>query len=118
MLVKLNLSGHENETLKAQGYETHILHVDLADSELPTKVVEFLKPYINSGDTVQVVLPGLAPLGAIVLTAIHGLSGHFPTLTPLIRGEGGAGFVPGSPLDLQDFRNEVGRTSREGVVVL
>ena len=117
MLVKLNLSGHENETLKAQGYETHILHVDLADSELPTKVVNFLKPYINSGDTVQVVLPGLAPLAAIVLTAIHGLSGHFPSVIMLKREE--TGFVPiNPPLYLQDFRNNVARENRNNIINL
>lgn len=116
MIVKLNLSGHQNTHLEEMGFDTHILHVDLADADLPNKVVAFLKPLINSGDTVYVCLPGLAPLASIVLVAIHGLSGHFPVMIPLVRGADG--FSPATPVHLQDVRNKIGRTAREGLVML
>jgi hypothetical protein len=115
-VVKLNLSGHDNPALKAQGFNTYKLQVDLADPNLPNKVVEFLSPLVSSADVVHVALPGLSNLSAIVLAALHGLTGTMPSIQMLIRGDDG--FIPGPLLDLQSFRNDVARTTREGVVVL
>ena len=86
--IKLNLSGHANEHLDQLGFLfPGVLHVDLADPELATKLTNFLSPLMNSGDQVVVALPGLSPLAALVLTIIHGLTGSFPTVLPLVRGE-------------------------------
>ena len=115
-LVKLNLSGHANAQLEDLGYIfPGSLQVDLSDSELPQKIVDFLSNYITSGDVVQCVLPGLAPLAAITLAAIHGISGSFATIVPMIRGA--EGFTPGEPLNLQDFRNNVARSKGRANVI-
>jgi hypothetical protein len=114
-LVKLNISGHENETLKARGYVTLCLQVDLSDKELPQKIVSFLSDYITSGDVVTCVLPGLAPLAVISLTAIHGITGSFPSVVTLIRTKNG--FEPGEALNLQDYRNNVARSKGRANVI-
>ena len=116
-IVKLNLSGHANPELDKLGFVfPGVLHVDLADPELTVKLTNFLAPLMGSGDQVVVALPGLAPLAALVLVIIHGLTGNFPTIQPLVRGE--SGFVPGPQIDLQTLRNDVARTARKDVIVL
>ena len=116
-VVKLNLSGHTNEYLDQMEFVfPGVLHVDLADPELTVKLTNFLAPLMGSGDQVVVALPGLAPLAALVLVIIHGLTGNFPTIQPLVRGE--SGFVPGPQIDLQTLRNDVARTARKDVIVL
>ena len=115
--IKLNLSGHVNAELEAMGFTfPGILHVDLSDPELTVKLTNFLTPLMGSGDQVVVALPGLAPLAALVLVIIHGLTGTFPVIQPLVRGE--SGFVPGPQIDLQTLRNDVARTARKDVIVL
>lgn len=115
--IKLNLSGHQNDALEAQGFIfPGALQVDLADEQLPQKVADFLRPYVGSGDVVTYAPPGLSALAAIVQAALHGLSGSFPQLQILERGEDG--FVPGVKHDLQDFRNNVARAGRDGIVNL
>jgi len=116
-VIKLNLSGHVNAELEAMGFTfPGVLHVDLSDPELATKLTAFLSPFMTSGDKVIVALPGLSPLAALVLTIIHGLTGTFPTVQPLVRGE--SGFVPGPQMDLQDLRNNIARTARKDVIIL
>jgi len=116
-VIKLNLSGHANEHLDQMGFAfPGTLHVDLSDPELGQKLTNFLSPLMGSGDHVVVALPGLAPLAALVLTIIHGLTGSFPTVQPLVRGE--SGFVPGPQIDLQTLRNDVARASRKDVIIL
>jgi len=116
-VIKLNLSGHVNAELEAMGFTfPGVLHVDLSDPELATKLTAFLSPFMTSGDKVIVALPGLSPLAALVLTIIHGLTGSFPTVQPLVRGE--SGFVPGPQIDLQTLRNDVARTARKDIIVL
>jgi len=116
-VVKLNLSGHANEHLDQMEFVfPGVLHVDLNDPGLTTKLTNFLSPLMNSGDQVVVALPGLSPLAALVLTIIHGLTGSFPTVQPLVRGE--SGFVPGPQMDLQDLRNNIARTARKDVIIL
>ena len=115
--IKLNLSGHANEHLDQLGFLfPGVLHVDLADPELATKLTNFLSPLMTSGDQVVVALPGLSPLAALTITIIHGLTGTFPIIQPLIRSD--LGFVPGPQVDLQSLRNDVARVSRKDVVVL
>jgi len=117
MTVKINLSGHANPELERLGFLfPGAIQVDLADPELAQKLVNFLRPHISSADVVIVALPGLAPLAALTVAVIHGLSGTFPTIQPLIRGE--SGFVPGPCQDLQELRNSVARQSRVGIVNL
>ena len=114
-IIKLNLSGHQNVALEELGFEfPGAMHVDLGDKDLPIKVENFLKGKFGSEDIVHVALPGLAPLAAIVISIIHGKTGSFPVIQPLVRGE--SGFSPGPTLDLQEVRNEVGRRSRRDLV--
>jgi len=116
-IVKLNLSGHANPELDKLGFVfPGVLHVDLADPELTVKLTNFLAPLMGSGDQVVVALPGLAPLAALVLVIIHGLTGTFPVIQPLVRGQ--SGFTPGPQIDLQTLRNDVARTARKDVIVL
>lgn len=117
--VKLNLSGHANQSLDDLGFVfPGALHVDLTDPDLGAKVANFLSPLMGSGDQVLIALPGLSPLASIVLAVIHGLTGQFPQVQPLIRQADGS-FVAGNPLDLQSLRNDVARADhRQGVVKL
>jgi hypothetical protein len=114
--VKLNLSGHANAQLTDMGFIfPGIMQVKLEDQNLPQKIVDFLSQYITSGDVVTCVLPGLAPLAAITLTAIQGITGTFPSIIMLIRKE--EGFEPGEALNLQDFRNNVARSKGRANVI-
>jgi hypothetical protein len=116
-IIKLNLSGHTNENLDQMGFTfPETLHVDLSDPDLGQKLTDFLAPLITSGDQVVVALPGLAPLAALVLVIIHGLTGTFPVIQPLVRGQ--SGFTPAPQIDLQTLRNDVARTARKDVIVL
>jgi len=117
MLRKLNLSGHENAKLKDLGFEfPGVLHVDLADPETPEKITAFLvKLGITSEDKVIVALPGLAPLAAIVITALHGLTGYFPDVQLMVKSE--SGFVPGLTVDLNEVRTNA-RANRPGTISL
>ena len=118
MEIKLNLSGHENEALSKMGFLfPGALHVDLADPELGNKIVNFLKECgLHSGSVVTIAVPGLSPLAVLIVTAIHGMTGTFPSVVPLIRSK--EGFTPGEQVSLQDFRNEIARTSRKNIVEL
>jgi len=116
-VVKLNLSGHANAELDKLGFVfPGVLHVDLSDPGLTTKLTNFLSPLMNSGDQVVVALPGLSPLAALVLTIIHGLTGSFPVIQTLIRSD--SGFIPGPQVDLQTLRNDIARASRKDIIVL
>ena len=119
-MIKLNLSGHQNKSLADQGFVMPaILHVDLSDPQLFDKLVDFLRSDcgVESDSVVTVALPGLAPLAVFVVTAIHGLTGHFPTIVPLVCSEEG-GFSPVNPVPLQVLRNDVARASRTGLKAL
>lgn len=117
MLIKLNLSGHQNAALAEMGFDfPGNLHVDLSDPKLAEKLTAFLTPLMGSGDTVHLAAPGLAPLAVLTITIIHGLTGHFPVLVPLVRGK--EGFVPAEPIRLEDIRNDVARVTREDTIVL
>jgi len=116
-IVKLNLSGHANAELDQLGFVfPGVLHVDLADPDLGQKLTDFLAPLMGSGDQVVVALPGLSPLAALVLAIVHGLTGSFTVIQPLIRS--GSEFIPGSQIDLQALRNDVARTARKDVIIL
>jgi hypothetical protein len=119
-IMKLNLSGHFNKTLEGQGFIfPGALHVDLQDPQLPEKVANFLGQIegLDGSEPVIVALPGLAPLAAIVLAVIHGMTGNFPIVQPLVRTD--EGFVPGSVMDLQGIRNDLVRAKhRANAIVL
>jgi len=120
-VVKLNLSGHKNSALDEMGFVfPGVMHVDLADPQLPQKVAAFLGkiPGLDGSSPVVVALPGLSGLSAIILSVLHGMTGQFPMVQPLVRGEDGA-FVPGPIMDLQGVRNDLARSkSRDGAIVL
>ena len=111
-IVKLNLSGHENQALLRLGFmKPPTVQVDLNDPDLPQKLVAFLEQYLTSGDVAHVVFPGLAPLSRLMLVAIHGLTGTFPLEIRLVNGP--TGFVPNLGTDLQQFRNWTCRVARD-----
>jgi len=61
-------------------------------------------------DRVIVNPPSFAPITAILLARLHGLSGHFPAVVRLARGEGvGAPFYVREVVDLQAARDEARR---------
>jgi hypothetical protein len=100
------------------GYETHKLHVDLADPNLSDKVRDFIIDLgVNSEDVVHIAPPGLAPLALIVSSVIHGITGQFPYVIMLKRTD--EGFIPINPLlDLQEVRNNSVRPNRSDMKVL
>lgn len=115
-MPKLNFS-HANPILTEQDYSHHQLHVDLADPELLNKIKDYLFPLVGDGsEEVIIVPPGLAPLSVLVVTAIHGLTGHFPKVVSMIKKE--SGFEPLPSVDLQVYRNSCVRVHREGLKVL
>lgn len=115
-MIKLNFS-HSNSVLTAQGFTNHHLHVDLSDPELLTKLRDYLFPLVgDGGEDVVIVPPGLAPLSVLVIVAIHGLTGYFPKVVAMTKGEDG--FTPLPPTDLQEFRNSCCRLARENLQVL
>jgi|GEM_PF-4368237 len=115
-MIKLNFS-HPNPVLTADGFVNHQLHVDLADAELCQKLIAYLASIVGDGsEDVVIVPPGLAPLSVLVVVAIHGLTGYFPSVVAMTKGEDG--FSPLPAVNLQEFRNSCVRTSREGLKVL
>ena len=114
---KLNLSGHDNKNLADQGFTTFKLQVDLSDPNLQDKTLSFLVNTVglSSDDTVMLAAPGLAPLAILLVAQIHGLTGSFPTVVPLVRGSDG--FTPGTALDLQNIRMNA-RMDRSDLTVL
>ena len=47
--------------------------------------------------------------------AIHGLTGYFPQVVSMVKGEDG--FTPLPPTDLQEYRNSCCRLARENLQV-
>jgi len=116
-MPKINFS-HPNPELDALGFEDHQLHVRLEDPELSDKLIAYLSPLVGNGtELVTIVSPGLAHLAVLVLTTIHGLTGSFPLVVSMVRGEDG-GFSPLPAVNLQKYRNSCARKSREGLKVL
>lgn len=116
MKVKLNLSGHKNESLDQLGFlDVGAIHVNLADKELPKKVEKFLAEHIESKDTVEIALPGLSMLTALMITSIHGITGQFPVVVTLVRQENKT-YAAGESIDLQKVRDNM-RVARGAVVL-
>ena len=117
MLVKINLSGHPNNYLKRKGFIYPAnLEIDLNDEDLFYKIVGFLRKYIKGGDKVIVALPGLPALAVYIVTAIHGITGTFPSMQMMVGKE--TGYEPGKTHPLNDYRNKVARRARKNVVKL
>ena len=117
-MSKINLSGHPNPVLEAQGFMTLGLQVDLAEGYevVFCKVVTVLNDCLDPSMQATIVLPGLAPLAAIVMVAVHSITGSFPVVVPVARIEGQ--FLPtGEEWNAQASRNGA-RPQRDGVVVL
>jgi hypothetical protein len=115
-MIKLNFS-HPNPILKEEGFQDHQLHVDLADPELLDKLKNYLFPIVGDGsEEVVIVPPGLAPLSVLVVVSIHGMTGYFPQVVSMTKGENG--FTPLPPTNLQEYRNSCVRIGREGLKVL
>lgn len=121
MQIKLNLSGHQNDDLAEKGFVfpgTIQINPEKGFDENLISVTNFLKAQgVSSGSTVTVAVPGMSTLTVMVLVALHGLTGQFPFVAPLVRNENGK-FVSVEEVDLQLLRNNVSRLTREDVVNL
>jgi len=116
--IKLNLSGHENQVLKAEGFvDVPSPHVNLNDASMYAKLTEYIEPYVQGASEVCIVLPKLQEIAVALVIIIHGLTGRFPNVVRLRRdsdGEYRIAFVQ----NLHALRNNVARTRRKLVVVL
>lgn len=121
MEVRINLSGHQNDDLAEQGFTfpgTIQINPEKGFEENLVAVTSFLKTLgVNSGSNVIVALPGMSLLATMVLVALHGLTGQFPFVAPLVRTAEGK-FVCQEQVDLQELRNNVSRANREDVITL
>jgi len=115
-MIKINFS-HPNAVLEAEGYVNHQFHVRLEDPDLLANLIVYLSPIVGDGsEDVTIVSPGLAPLSVLVVTVIHGLTGRFPLVVAMKKGDDG--FFPLPAVNLQEYRNSCVRLSREGLTVL
>lgn len=121
MEIKLNLSGHQNDDLAEKGFTfpgTIQINPEKGFEENLIAVTNFLKTLgVNSGSTVVVAVPGMSQLATMVLVALHGLTGQFPFVAPLVRNTEGK-FVCQEQVDLQSLRNNLSRSNREDIVTL
>jgi hypothetical protein len=115
--VYLNLSGHDNKYLSLN-YIDLPLHVNLEDVNLHSKLTNLLTQYVSTDSIVTIVLPGLSPLTTLIIAIIHGLTGQFPNIVPMIRQPDGSFKPADNPISLQDLRNNISRTSRQNILVL
>lgn len=120
--MKINLSGHENQALKEQGFVfPGTIQVDLAQDSLQliTKLVELLKGLgVKTDSVVTLALPGLSGLAMAVVIACHGLTGNFPYIQPLVRQTDGT-FQPSVEVwDSEKLRNNVTRTMRDNIIIM
>lgn len=117
--IKLNMSGHFNQSLADMGYIfPGTIQVDLSGDPktIVTRLTIFLKDNgVSTDSVVTVALPGLSGLSMLLIAAIHGLTGNFPFVTPLIRQQDGS-FTPGETWDVTSLRNEVARTMRDDLI--
>jgi hypothetical protein len=119
-ILKINLSGHQNSVLEAEGYLfPGALQIDLNDEATPVKVAEFIANLgVGSGDVVHLALPGLSPLTYMATVILHGLTGSFPFVQVLVRQPDGQ-YVKGPLIDGQLLRNDVARGAlRQDVIKL
>jgi hypothetical protein len=119
--IKLNMSGHFNQSLADMGYIfPGTIQVDLSGNpvDIVSKLVTLLQLQgVSTDSVVTVALPGLSGLSMLLITAIHGLTGNFPFVTPLIRQQDGS-FTAGETWDVTNLRNEVARTMRADLISL
>lgn len=121
MNKKLNLSGHFNKSLEEQGFEFHGT-VQINPEKPFRNNLESVTKYLQSlgvvsDSVITVAVPGMSVLATMVLVALHGLTGNFPIIAPLVREQSGE-FVCKEIEDLQTLRNHVSRNLREKVVSL
>lgn len=118
-IKKLNLSGHENRHLKAEGFvDVPSPHVDLNDEDFYEKVTDWLVPHIRGASHVEAVLPGLKELHAACIVIIHGMTGQFPTTVRMRLDDETKEFVPYRKTDLHRIRNQAARIKRSNIVML
>lgn len=119
--MKLNLSGHKNNSLEELGFEfpgTIQMDMEKSYEENLNSITRFLVNFgLQSNTTVTIALPGMSILASMTIIALHGITGQFPNIVTLIRNNEGQ-FVFGEEVDLQTLRNQVCRNNRENVVNL
>lgn len=121
MYLKLNLSGHFNQSLAEQGFE--FPGIIMIDAEKPyaenlASVTSFLITLgVESNTIVECALPGMTTLCSMVMVSIHGLTGQFPLITVTTRNAEGA-FEYVETVDATSLRNEISRKMRPGLINL
>ena len=125
MANKINLSGHCNPGLKAEGFTfPGAIHLEneFIEREGPEGVAKAVFAWLECNvpleETTQteIALPGLPLLRDIVVAWVHGRTGCFP-VTRTSRRQADGSFVFDSGLDLQDLRNQA-RKSRRGPTII
>jgi len=115
----INMSGHplHPETAKevlSNGFskvlDIPVPNIDQTEGgfvEAAKSLVEIVykkhKKVLATGDF-AILPPGLAPLSIGVISLLHGISGHFPTVVFLVRRD--SRFAFGGCIDVQSLRNE------------
>ena len=119
--MKINLSGHKNDSLAELGFEfpgTIQMDMEKSYQENLVSITKFLVNLgLQSNTTVTIALPGMSILASMVIVSLHGITGQFPNIVTLIRNNEGQ-FVFGEEVDLQTLRNDVCRSNREQVINL
>ena len=119
--MKLNLSGHFNQSLEDLGFTfpgTIQMDVTKSYEDNLVSITKFLTNLgVASNTVVTIALPGMSMLASMVIVSLHGLTGQFPNIVTLIRNNEGQ-FVFGEEVDLQSLRNQICRSNRENVVNL
>ena len=107
-MILINFSGHP-----VAGFEVAPLvgvNLDLSSGEVIQEQVRDLLlgleqvSALKAGVSATIILPGMAPFAAAILSGWHGCFGTFPTIRWALRGPGGFEWPEEATLDLQAAR--------------
>ena len=120
-MLKLNLSGHFNQSLADNGFEFPgiiMLNPEKPYAENLDSVTKFLISLGVESDTiVECALPGMTLLCSMVMVSIHGLTGRFPNIAVTNRTPEGE-FVYTETAYASHLRNEISRNQRPNLINL
>lgn len=115
--IVFNISGHPlsqeaKSIFEKEGAEIVDIFPDVDMGQLPVSLIEeggrIIEEMVGSlslfTGKYRVILPGYAPLSAVILGMLHGITGFFPEIVVLVRQ--GTTFLPVSPISLQNIRDK------------
>jgi len=115
----LNISGHPLSAEAAEQYansgyskivDIPVENVEFSPNSVIEKAISIVKSILKKHsklvktNSYTVLLPGFMPLGAAIISILHGVSGSFPNISFLKRDNGI--FIPAGEIDLQTLRLE------------